>query len=202
MPAEPHYGCPKCGSPKFSATQDVTEYCTETAYCTYTSQEPDTEPEFEVEDTDNRDCYDSGIGDLDETRRCQDCSHEYTEPVFYPAQDSIESIAERSGTTPQAIAYLTPLIDLLPHASIINVHQEAHATVISATPRSITRGPGRWRSWKVSACCRCNAEMDEPRFTTRQAYRTSPGGLTGREKILDPRQLPVLIRASLCRNCQ
>lgn len=200
MQTEPHFGCPKCGSPKFTASQDVTEYCTETAYCTYTSQEPDVIPDFERDETDNRDCYDSEVGDIDDVRTCQECSHEYTEPVFYAARDTLEDIAKRSGLEVKDVEPLAPFLEAMTHATI-RVSHEPHATVITATPRSIRRGNGSLHSWMVYECCRCGAEMEEKEYCTRQAYRQREGGLTNREKALDRRLLPVLIRASLCRHC-
>jgi hypothetical protein len=191
---QPHYGCPKCGSPKFSTRQSITSYGTESIYCTYTTSTQDEPPDFDIDDTGDANYDDTETGDMDDEKTCEECGHEYTEPVFYGPINTLEDIAERSCLTVEEITPLGWLIELFTAARSIVVRQEPHATVIHVEPQPVIRGFSR-KQWTVYECPRCNGEMDESNARVRQAYEAVG-------EMLDRRQLPVLVRTPLCRSCE
>jgi predicted nucleic acid-binding Zn-ribbon protein len=190
---QPHYGCPKCGSPEFSTKQSITSYGSETVRCTYTTTSQDEPPDFDIEEATDTDYDDTEAGDMDDEKTCEDCGHEYIEPVFYGPRNSLEGVAERSGIAVEELAPLGCLIELFASAHSIVVRQEPHATIVAIEPSTIQRGYGR-KQWTVNACPRCNCEIDEPNARVRQVR-------DGNSKLSDRRQLPVLVHAALCRSC-
>ena len=202
-PDGPHYGCPECGSPKFHTTQDRTEYCTESITCTYTSSKEEEGPDFDIDDYGDVDTHDSESGDVNDEKECADCGHTYTEPTFYSDSTSLDQIAERSELNAADLGEFGWIFAKLAHTRGFTVRQEAHATIIEATPKTERRGE-TWAkdSWSVVHCCACSKDLENPHTTARQVYRESSGPSACPQKVEDSRGLPVILRAALCPACR
>lgn len=199
---EPHHGCPECGSNRFWATQDKTEYCTEDILCSYSNQEKDGYPEFDIDDYGDTETHDSETGDMHDGRICAACEHKYGEPVWYGPGTTIEQIAELSGLEEEDVEKLSWIFAKVPHAKSITVKLLPHATLIEATPKSEKHGNGRPNySWAIERCCACGNETSNPITRTKQVYYDTQPGFSIPKKAIDKRQLPILLRASVCSSC-
>lgn len=197
----PHYGCPRCGSPRFEAIQQRIEYSTERVYATYVAADPDSPAYFDVDEYADPEYYDSEPGEMEPIRTCRDCGKEYEKPVFCDSPTRLEEIAARSGLKPSGVEPFEWIFATLKRARAITVTLEGHATVIDATANSVEKGYGpSSHRWTVHECCRCGAELERNEPTIRQAYRLAedPGC---RERVYDSRLLPVLVRSTLCAKC-
>ena len=194
----PHFGCPECGCPTFDTSQSVTQYCNEDVTCTFTSDSEDEYPDYEIDDYGSTDCYDSEAGELHDEKTCADCGHEYTEPKFFPAGTPLERIADNSDLSEEELEPLTWILEKFPHAKSITVKQRPHATVIEATPKTKTHGNHHKYTWTIQLCCTCGNEMSTTHARTKQVYQPS----RPMQKMFDKRQLPILLRATVCPNCQ
>lgn len=195
-----HWGCPKCGCPRFYATQEVTEYGTQKVLCTFSSSKEVEEPQFDVDDYLDTDINDSDGGDISEEKKCRECRHAFKKPYFFPsaldAHQQLGMFADTAGLPPET------LYGKLGHAASVSVAHEKHATVVFAQPRSEKRGSFIEGNHTTLRCCACNAEADELFPKNEQLYVEATGSVSGRQRVLDARQLPVIVRSSVCERCR
>ena len=195
-----HWGCPKCGCPRFYTNQDITEYGTQKLLCTFATNCEAKEPQFDVDDYLDTTVHTSESGDFGEDKRCRECRHTYTKPQYFPSVLDVHKqlglYADTRGLPPET------LHEKLGHAASVSVAHERHATVIFAQPRTEKRDTFREGDHITLRCCACNAEADELFPKTEQLYVEATGSVSGRQRVLDVRQLPVILRSSVCSKCR
>ena len=183
-----HYACPHCQHTKFKSHQNYTDHGSQEITGMFQAQTKG-RPEFNVTDYGSCDAYDTDGGDYGDEKTCLQCKRVFTEPMFIP--ERVEALECEAGK----IAALRT-----PHALKYNRREADHATVVTAIARSVRLGFGRERR-RLTHCCVCDRQVLDARNRTIQLYRDCPARPSGRENLIDSRQLPVLLTMKVCRKC-
>ena len=189
---EGHFGCPDCGHPEFTCTKGVTSVGVQDVTCTYDTGQRDPDA-FEIIDYGDARYEDADQGDLECERRCAHCGEPHHTPTWHPDMPAAEEFADVIGLELNDMHACKPVAAVLQHAGAVHVGEEAHATVISVSPRTASRGHGRDR-WVLDLCTRCGGDM-----TTRHQHVEPLRA--NRAPVLDGRHLPVLLVTQRCATC-
>ncbi|MCZ7606667.1 MAG: hypothetical protein M5U25_11490 [Planctomycetota bacterium] len=189
-----HWGCPACGSGKFSAWQGYTEWGSEKLYCHYTGDIEDDE-DYETDDYGDRHSSDSESGDMEDTRECMECGYEYKQPEFYP--DEPESDLE-DYLDDDLIQQLEPILKTqAPRAAKYQVQRKPWATLINVMPREQTKGVHPRNKRKLKLCPQCGLDMSESTIRNVEANVL----VQGEPVRLYDQGVQVVIVLPLCRQC-
>lgn len=212
-----HFGCPECGCREFTITQDYRDYGTCTATCTFNEQKQSSSQDFDVDDRDRFDTHNSDYDDFSDDYCCTNCNHDFTDPAWYDetpeeAKERVEGAdkrrkerteeEERERIEQEMQAPYKAIIDKLDWHDGISVEALPHATVITAKPSfHRTSDESREEHYTMAECACCGKDYESLPQRTCQMYFKAPTP-SGREKWIDRRGLPVMLRASLCKECQ
>lgn len=189
-----HYGCPECGCEKFRAWQGYTEWGSEKIYCKYTGDSEDDE-EFDIDDYGDRQSSDGESGDMEDTRECMDCGHEYKEAKFFP--DEPESDLEE-WLEEELVEHLQPVLKQhAQHAAGYEVQRKAWATLINVTPKEQRRGVHPRNKRKLQVCPECGGDMSVSSIRSMEANML----VQGESVRLYDQGVQVVLVLPLCRKC-
>ncbi|MBE7492953.1 MAG: hypothetical protein HS108_14525 [Planctomycetes bacterium] len=189
-----HWGCPECGCEKFKAWQGYTEWGSEKIYCHYTGDTEDDE-DYETDDWGDRTSSDGESGDMEDTRECMDCGHEYKQPEFFPDNPEFE-LAETLGG--KLAGQIEPMLKThAPHTSGCKVERKPWATLIHAIPKTQTKGVHPRNKRKLELCPQCGQDMSQSTIRNIEANTTVQGAP---ERIYD-QGVQVVLVIPLCRKC-
>ena len=189
---EGHFGCPECGEREFTTHVGITAFGTQDLTCTYDTEQRDPE-DFEIIDYGDAHYDDADQGDIEHERQCTHCGEPHHTPTWHPDVPVAEELAEVIGLDLNDMNACKPVAAVLQHAGAVHVGEEAHATVISVSPKTASRGHGRDR-WTLEQCTDCGGDMT-PRHECVEELRAHGAS------VLDGRHLPVLLVTQRCATC-
>lgn len=197
---EGHWGCPECGSTNFSAWQGYTEWGCEKVYCHYTGDDQDDE-DYETDDFGDRFTNESESGDMESTRECMECGHEYTQPEFFPDGPDLEQLLEEHFNRDLADTLLSIVTDKACYAGDFEVELAPHATLLLAKAKQKVVGVHPRNKRTIEYCPGCMCDMSTSRTRSEELYGSNPHTPSGRRTLRDSRGLPIILVLPLCIQC-
>ena len=176
-----HYGCPKCRHQRCAASHH-SEYLNVKG--TFQPQRHLDEAAFTRDgDGFQRGAVPAGL------KSCLMCGHIYSDAAFW--LDTFSPMAGIAAKQSLRICRFSDgfIVRVEPHASLIMARE---------TRRQYGFGP---EVHPAVACATCRREIEVERHKTIELYADCPTTPSGRETMLDRRQLPILLTMKLCRKC-